>query len=166
MSKRQPNRLPRWHEWAVYWSAGLILLTGIGWLLLDRWVRVAGEFGPAHHPAQHLTLIAHAIGAYAFLTVIGALIPVHIPLGWRRGVNRVSGTIVVALCAVLALSGLGLYYFGGELARSWASLVHWTVGLAAAPALVIHAMRGRRTPLIIQRRAGSPRRRGRPTPAG
>ncbi|MCA1653499.1 MAG: hypothetical protein LC656_04780, partial [Sphingomonadales bacterium] len=107
-------------------------------------VRTNGEFGPEHHPAQHLTLIAHAIGAYAFLVVIGAMIPVHIPLGWRQRRNRVSGSTVASICLILAVTGLALYYVGTDFARSWASLAHWTIGLAAFPVLIFHALRGRR----------------------
>ena len=64
--KRRPTNLPRWQELAVYFSGAMLLITGIAWLILDKWVRTEGEFGPEHHPAEHLMLIAHAIGAYAF----------------------------------------------------------------------------------------------------
>lgn len=141
--RRRPTNLPRWQELAVYVSGAILLVTGIAWLILDKWVRTVGEFGPEHHPAQHWTLIAHAIGAYAFLVVIGMLIPVHIPLGWNRNRNRVSGITVLTICAILALTALGLYYIGEDVTRSWASLAHWTVGLAAAAILMIHVIRGR-----------------------
>jgi Na+/H+ antiporter NhaC len=143
MLPRRPTNLPRWQEWAVYLSFAALLLTGIAWLILDNWVRTKGEFGPEHHPAEHWLLIAHATGAYSFLVVVGALIPVHIPLGWRQKRNRVVGVTILSLCAVLALTALALYYLGADVPRSWASLVHWTVGLAAAPILLIHVTGGR-----------------------
>jgi hypothetical protein len=143
MPPRRPTNLPRWQEWAVYLSAGLMLLTGIVWLILDWWVRVNGEFGPEHHPAEHLVLIAHAIGAYAFLVVLGAMIPVHIPLGWKQKRNRLSGVAVASVCAVLAVSAIALYYVGEDLVRGWTSVIHWTVGLAALPVLLIHVTRNR-----------------------
>jgi hypothetical protein len=120
-----------------------MLLTGIVWLILDWWVRVNGEFGPEHHPAEHLVLIAHAIGAYAFLVVLGAMIPVHIPLGWKQKRNRLSGVAVASVCAVLAVSAIALYYVGEDLVRGWTSVIHWTVGLAALPVLLIHVTRNR-----------------------
>jgi hypothetical protein len=164
MSKRRrPTQLPRWHELAVYFSFGALVATGIAWLVLDKWVRVAGEFGPEHHPAEHVMLILHGIGAYLFLLVAGALIPVHVKSGWSIGKNRVSGAALGSLLGALVLTGLGLYYLGSELARGWSSVVHWTIGLIALPALVIHVFRG----LAATRpRAGSPRHRGRPTPVG
>lgn len=141
--RRQPTNLPRWQELAVYASGAVLLITGIAWLVLDRWVRTEGEFGPEHHPAEHWMLIAHAFGAYAFLVILGAMIPVHIPLGWNRQRNRVSGVTVLTVCAILSLTALGLYYLGEDVTRNWTSLIHWVVGFAAVPALLIHVVRGR-----------------------
>lgn len=164
MSPRRPTNLPRWQERAVYINVGLLLITGIAWLVFDRWVRVAGEFGPEHHPAEHVMLIAHAIGAYAFLVIFGAMIPVHIPLGWRQRRNLASGIALVTVCAMLGLTALGLYYFAGDALRSWTSLIHWTVGLGALPAILIHVLRGRAR--VTRPRAGFPPRPGRPRRAG
>lgn len=163
MSKRRPTHLPRWQEIAIHFIFGLLFATGVAWIVFDRWVRVAGDFGPEHHPAEHWMLIVHAMGAYAFLVILGAMIPVHIPLGWNQRRNRTSGVILLGLFALLSLTALGLYYVGDDVLRSRASLIHWTVGLAALPALLIHILR--RT-AVIPPRAGFPRRRGRPTPGG
>ncbi len=141
---RRPTRLPRWQEWAVYLSLGLLVATGIAWLLLETFVTIAGEFGPEHHPAERWAIVAHGIVGYVFLVVIGALIPVHIRLGWNLGRQRWTGSTLAATCLLLALTALGLYYLGDELARHWVSLVHWIVGLLVIPALAVHALRGRR----------------------
>ena len=142
-SRRHPTNLPRWQELAVYASGAVLLVTGIIWLVLDKWVRVEGEFGPEHHSAEQWALIAHGIGAYAFLMIVGALIPVHIPLGWRQGRNRLSGVSVLIVCAILSLTALGLYYLGEDVTRSRVSLVHWLVGVGAIAVLLIHVTRGR-----------------------
>jgi hypothetical protein len=142
--RRRPTKLPRWQELAVYSSFALLLLSGVAWLILDRWVRIDGEFGPEHHPAEHVSLILHAIGAYAFLLILGAMIPVHIPLGWNLRRNRASGAALLAMSALLSLTALGLYYIGEDALRSSTSLIHWVVGLLAVPALFIHVMRNRR----------------------
>lgn len=142
--RARPTRLPRWQEYAVYVSLGALIATGLVWLGLDWWVRIEGEFGPERHPAEHWSLIAHGIAAYAFLVVGGAMIPVHVKLGWSLDRNKVSGIWLGSACIIAAISALGLYYLGGEGTRSTASLAHWLVGLVLIPALVIHAVRGRR----------------------
>lgn len=142
--RRRPGRLPRWQEWSVYVSFALLVATGIAWLLLDWFVRVAGEFGPEHHPAQQWTLIAHGAIAYAFLIVAGAMIPVHITVGWNTRRNLKTGLTLAGVLLLLAVSGLGLYYYSDEIGRHWMSIVHWSLGLAAALILLIHALHGRR----------------------
>lgn len=144
MSKRRPSRLPRWQELAIYAGFGMLLITGLAWLALDNWVRVAGEFGPEPHPAERVMLIAHGVGAYAFLALAGMLVPVHIPLGWRQGRNRTSGAVMIAIVMVLALTALALYYFSGDIARHWVGLVHWIIGAGAPVALAVHVILGRR----------------------
>jgi hypothetical protein len=141
---RRPGRLPLWQEWSVYVTLGSLIATGIAWLLLDWFVRVDGEFGTEHHPAEHWALIAHGVAAYAFLIVGGAMIPVHITLGWNMRRNLKSGLTLAGTCVVLGATALGLYYLGDESSRNWVSIVHWVIGLIAIPALLIHALIGRR----------------------
>lgn len=143
MSARRPTHLPRWQERAVYLSFGLLFATGIAWLVFDRWVRAAGDFGPEHHPAEHWMLIVHAIGAYAFLVILGAMIPVHIPLGWNQRRNRVSGVALLGFLALLSMTALGLYYIGEDTLRASISLAHWVVGIVALPGLLLHVTRNR-----------------------
>lgn len=141
---RRPGKLPRWQEWAVYVSFGLLIATGIVWLLLDFFVRVAGEFEPEHHPVEQWALMAHGIIAYGFLIVAGAMIPVHITLGWNIRRNFKSGLTLAGTLLLLACTALGLYYLSDEIGRYWVSVIHWSVGLTALPILLIHALRGRR----------------------
>ena len=143
MTRRRPGRLPRWQEWTVYASFGLLIATGIAWLLFDHFVRVAGEFGPEPHPAEHWALVAHGVVAYAFLVVAGTMIPVHVVAGWNSRRNLKSGITFASVLLLLALSGLGLYYVGGEIARQWISISHWVIGLIAVPTVLIHAVKGR-----------------------
>lgn len=143
MTRRRPGKLPRWQEWSVYFAFGLLVVTGIAWLLLDNFVKVAGEFGPERHPAEHVMLIVHGVVAYLFLIVAGAMIPVHITLGWNTRRNLKSGIALVAALLILLLSALALYYAGDEELRPSVSLAHLLVGIAAVPLLLIHAVRGR-----------------------
>lgn len=143
MTRKRPTRLPPWQEYAVYATLGGLIVTGLAWLALDWWVRVEGEFGPEHHPAEHLSLIVHGIAAYAFLIIAGAMIPVHIKLGWNLRRNRKSGLWLGISGMVAAITALGLYYLGEEGVRAATSVAHWLAGLAIIPALLIHAIRGR-----------------------
>ena len=140
---RSPNRLPRWQEWSIYLGFGLLFATGAGWLLLDWFVRVTGEFGPEHHPAQHWSIVIHGIAAYFFLATLGSLVPVHIKLGWILGGHRWSGSALAGTLLLLSLTALGLYYASDDLSRSWASTVHWVVGLFALLAILLHVLRAR-----------------------
>ena len=47
-----PLRLPRWHEWLLYAATALLVGTGVAWLLLDRFGKVQGDFGPEPPPPQ------------------------------------------------------------------------------------------------------------------
>jgi hypothetical protein len=141
---RRPGRLPRWQEWSVYVSFSLLFATGIAWLLLDWFVRVAGDFGPEHHPAERWTLIAHGVVAYTFLAVAGAMIPVHITLGWNTRRSLKTGLTLASALLLLTLTALGLYSLGDETQRHWVSIIHWSVGLAAGAVLLVHALIGRR----------------------
>ena len=160
MKPRRPTRLPSWHEWSIYGALGALLITGLAWLVFDKWIRVAGEFGPEHHPAEHILIILHGIAAYAFLIVAGALIPVHVKVGWSTARNRISGIALASILIFLALTALGLYYIGGDTPRDWSSLAHWTVGIVAIPAFLIHMIRGLSP--ATPRRVKSAHHRGRP----
>lgn len=140
---RSPNRLPHWQEWSIYLGFGLLFASGAAWLLLDWFVRVTGEFGPEHHPAQHWAIIIHGIAAYFFLAIIGSLIPLHIKLGWVLGQHRWSGSALASTLLLLSLTALGLYYVGDDLSRSWTSIVHWSLGLLALLAILLHILRAR-----------------------
>lgn len=152
-TRRRPGRLPRWQEWAIYIGFALLFATGIAWLLLEWFVRVASEFGPEHHPAQHIALIAHGVVAYAFLILTGAMIPVHITGGWNAKRNVRSGIILIATLLLLGATALGLYYLGDEALRTAASAIHWVAGLIALPLLLTHLLSGRRGGADIREQA-------------
>lgn len=136
-------RLPAWHEWLIYGTTAVLLISGIGWLLLDRFAKVQGEFGPEPNPALPWLLMVHGIVAYAFVIVAAMLTPVHMRLGWSSRRNRPSGLVLVGVSLFLALTGLALYYSTAEALRSWFSLLHWVAGIVVPAALVIHLLRGK-----------------------
>jgi hypothetical protein len=143
---RQPRihqRLPRWHARSLYAGFALLLASGLGWLWLHNFITVAGPFGPQPHAAEPVLVKLHGIIAYGFVVLLGALIPLHLRLGLAGKRSLVTGLATLAAMLLLGLTGLALYYAGGEELRALASLSHWLIGLAAALALVSHAVRGR-----------------------
>lgn len=140
---RRPTRLPGWQEWSIYIGLGLLFATGVGWLLLDWFVRVPGEFGPERHPAQHWSMVAHGILAYCFLAIAGSLIPIHIRLGWILGRQRASGSAMAGTLILLSITALGLYYAADDVARNWISIAHWTLGLLVLLAIAVHVIPAR-----------------------
>lgn len=144
--------LPRWHEWLVYVSVGLLTVTGLAWLSVDEFGKVQGEFGPEQNPALPWLLLAHGVVAYAFLVIAAMLVPVHIRLGWNALRNRVSGVSLVAIALLLAATGLLLYYTTAEGLRAVSSIFHWAVGIALPILLAVHVVRGKRSGAAPARR--------------
>jgi len=135
--------LPKWHEWLVYITTGLLTVTGAVWLLLDRFGKVNGEFGPESNPALPWLLAVHGIAAYAVLIIAAMVVPVHIRLGWNARKNRWSGALVAGTGLFLALTGLLLYYTSGDALRATASLLHWVIGLGLPALLAWHVVHGK-----------------------
>ncbi len=135
--------MPKWHEWLVYVSVGLLTVTGAAWLLFDSYGSVEGEFGPEKSPFLPWLLMSHGVLAYVFAVVAAMLVPVHIRLGWNALRNRVSGLVVIAVSLLLTATGLLLYYASAEALRDVASASHWITGLALPLLLFIHVARGK-----------------------
>jgi hypothetical protein len=114
-------------------------VTGGIWLIFKYFVREVDSFGFDNpHPAQRWWLIGHAAFSFGALWIYGALWPDHVVRGWKAKLRRKSGGTIFGVAAWLALTGCALYYIGNDTARSWTSLAHWIVGLAAIVAYLIH----------------------------
>lgn len=137
-------RMPDWQRLAVYGATALLLLSGGLWLLLHHYGAVEGEFGASPSPWEHPTLAVHGAAAMAFLFLFGSLLPVHVMRGLALHRNRLTGFALLVLNGLLALSGYGLYYAGGDQLRAAISLLHWLPGLLLAALLVVHIVIGRR----------------------
>jgi hypothetical protein len=75
------------------------------------------------------------------LWLFGLLWHHHIARGWENSLRRGTGGTLFGLIAWLALTGCALYYIGNDTARSWTSLAHWTIGLGALGAFLLHDRR-------------------------
>lgn len=136
-------RLAAWNEWLICSTVCALLGSGVGWLLLDKFGEVQGEFGPEPSPALPWLLSLHGVLAYVFVIASAMLINVHMRLGWYAHRNRVSGITLIAVSLMLTASGLLLYYATAEQLRGIASTAHWLIGLALPIALIVHLLRGK-----------------------
>jgi hypothetical protein len=80
----------------------------------------------------------------AFLVVFGTLVPQHLPSGWQQKRQRPSGLSLVVVCAILVLTGWGLYYLSDESLRTAVRLAHSVLGILLPVAMAAHVWRARR----------------------
>ena len=99
-------------------------------------------------------LAAHGSLAYLFLILFGYLLAEHIPTGLLGVKNKKSGIGLISFITLLTISGLALYYSGGEWMRDKVVLVHTFVGVVF-PLLFVWHYRGR-TKARLARKALSP----------
>jgi hypothetical protein len=124
-----------------YATVTVLYVTGVVWLLLE-W--------PSHDPGAEAwrrvatyLLMLHGGAAMLTLVVLGALLPVHTLVSWRRGENRWTGMVMLAANAILVVTAFGLYYLGSEAFRRWTSDVHIVVGLGVPILVAAHVLAGR-----------------------
>jgi hypothetical protein len=131
------------HERWTYAILAALYFTGVAWLVLRYGVRDDG-LESAWSVARAWLLRAHGAAAMLTLVAIGSLLAIHVPSGWRMRTNLRSGIGMLAVMAVLALTGWLLYYAAGESLRAWSSWVHIAIGAAAPLALLWHLAYRRR----------------------
>jgi hypothetical protein len=142
---RRPHlHLSRRSKLAIYLVLGGAWLSGALWWFA-RWALARqGEFGREPHPLETWMPMLHGATAFAALWLGGWLWAAHVLPWWRSGQRRRSGVVLIAALAALTASGYLLYYLGNDTARSWASALHWIIGLALAIPLAAHAIGSRR----------------------
>ena len=136
-------RLAARHKQWIYWSAACLFATGALWLVFHYFVRVHGEFGETAHPLETWSLRLHGAAAMLCLVLVGTLLPIHVRRGWHQRRNLGPGLLLLLGAALLALTGYGLYYAGGEELRPVISIAHWVIGLAAPLLMIWHIRAGR-----------------------
>jgi len=86
----------------------------------------------------------HTTVAFLAMILLGALSIVHMRMGWRRHLNRISGIGLLLLFGALLLTAVGMFYFGDEDFSRWSSIVHTVVGFIVALLFFWHLEKGRR----------------------
>jgi len=142
---------PNEFYWAQIFATLAVWLSGL-WLLPS-----ALEFKLQYEVDWALPLetrlpavISHVVAAFFLLFLLGALWFGHMRAGWRKRLNRTSGAALAVMFAVLAGTGVALYYAGSETGQLFNSVVHSVVGMALLLIFVVHMLLGRR---IRKRRA-------------
>jgi hypothetical protein len=146
-------RLDPQFRWALYAAGGVLFVTGAAWLLADAWKESADVW---HDIAANL-LMLHGGAAMIALMLLGALVPLHLRRGWRAKKNRLTGTVMATVNAVLIVTAFGLYYLGSETARPWISRIHYGVGFALPILGLVHILSGRRSVAEDRERAEAER---------
>ena len=140
------NRLQRYFLYAV---VVLLFLSGAVWAYWNYLVPSPGDFEAS---SKAWAMRIHGAAAMAILILIGMLLTAHVRFAWRARRNRANGSVFLSAFAVLAITGYGLYYAGGERLRAWTSWIHLCAGLALPILLLIHIFLGRRTRHAVPRR--------------
>jgi hypothetical protein len=134
--------LKRLQRYFLYTVLALLFLSGVAWAC---WNYLAASPGDFETSAKAWAMKIHGAAAMAVLVLIGMLLTAHVRFAWRARRNRANGSVFLTAFAVLAITGYGLYYAGGERLRAWTSCIHLTVGLALPVLLLIHVVLGRKT---------------------
>jgi hypothetical protein len=121
---------PRWMLPLVLTTTAAIVVTGL--LLAPGTLVTRAELDlswmlPAD--GRLATAALHAAVGFTIMLLVGALWSIHMSAGWRKGRHRVSGLSLALLMAALALSAVGVYYFGDEVLAAAAALAHLVLGL-------------------------------------
>jgi cation transport ATPase len=135
-------RLKRLQRYFLYAVLALLFLSGVAWAY---WNYLAASPGDFETSAKTWAMKIHGAAAMAVLVLIGMLLSAHVRFAWRARRNRANGSIFLSAFAVLAITGYGLYYAGGERLRAWTSWIHLIVGVVLPILLLIHIFLGRRT---------------------
>ncbi|MEW6644804.1 MAG: hypothetical protein AB1586_30170 [Pseudomonadota bacterium] len=135
-------RLERKFRVTLYGVFAVLFASGAGWFVADR--LKDGDSGELWQQVSANLLMAHGGTAMLALLCLGALGPLHVKRGWRGRTNRMTGSAVVTINAVLIATAFGLYYLGSDAVRPWISTVHLAFGLGLPAILLAHVVTGRR----------------------
>ncbi|MBS0613994.1 MAG: hypothetical protein JSS24_12535 [Proteobacteria bacterium] len=145
-----PKRLRRrYRRWIYVIGLGL-WGSGVAWMIAHHLLKAAGSDPLLPAASEPWWLRVHGATAMAFLVTLGSLFPVHVRQGWHAHLNRASGVTLLTTCAVLTVTGYGLYYLSGDAWRAKTSIIHQVVGVAAVAALLVHVILGRRVDRVLR----------------
>ena len=125
------GRLPSWQRWATHSILTLCAASGVGYFMMREQGFAFGGLAP------HAVLVWHGVSSAFALLAFGAVLPGHVRAAWNGRRHRISGSLMLAVMALLMLSGLLLYY-GDEEGRDLTLWLHWGAGFAAVAVFALH----------------------------
>lgn len=84
------------------------------------------------------TAALHASAGFALMLLVGALWSIHMRAGWRKRRHRGTGMSLALSMPLLALSAVGVYYFGDETLAATAAFIHLGLGVLMALTFAWH----------------------------
>ncbi len=133
---------------ALYATVAALVGSGVWWLCVHYAGNVFAAADDLYRLTQEaLALKVHGATAFAAMLALGAMSAHHVPRGWRLKRNRVTGSVISAEFALLIVTGYALYYLVSDDTHAPVSVLHWALGLALAPTLIVHMGYSRSGPL-------------------
>lgn len=138
------RKLSRADRWLLYVTFGLLWVTGIGWLILDTWFAVPGEFGLTPHAWTAPMLLVHGVFAVPTIGLIGWIAARHSVPQWKARQRRNSGGLFAATLSVLSVSGFALFFLINEAGQRATARLHEWIGVLFTLFVLEHWHFGRR----------------------
>jgi uncharacterized membrane protein (Fun14 family) len=132
---------------ALYATITALIGSGVWWIAV-HYAGVFFENKPdelARLAKEALALKVHGATAFVAMFALGAMSAAHVRRGWALKRNRRIGSLLVGLFALLVVTGYALYYLVSDDTHAPVSVLHWVLGLAVGPLLVIHIATGRQS---------------------
>jgi hypothetical protein len=132
---------------ALYATIAALIGSGIWWIAVHYATTIVdGKPDELSRLAREaLALRVHGATAFAALFALGAMSASHVRRGWALNRNRLMGSVLIALLALLIVSGYALYYLVSDDTHAPVSMLHWVLGVGLGPLLVLHIVTGRRS---------------------
>lgn len=90
------------------------------------------------------TVAAHVLFSYVMLCLFGAIWRIHIIVGIKQKENLYSGLALTGTLIVLAITGVGIFYFGNDMASIISSVTHLLLGVIILFIFLYHIIFGKR----------------------
>ena len=108
--RHRHGKRPRMHlspraKALIYVVLGVAWGSGVLWLIFHYFFPHHGEFGDEPNPLEHPLIVLHGAGAFAALWLAGWLWTTHIVPWWNSPSRRSSGIVLIAMGALLVVSG-------------------------------------------------------------